>query len=217
MQRKPVLCILMLRTCLRNLDVRASALVCPACRALWCQLSGTGLPSDDGRHREQVMNVLASRTAAIAATLLVPLLLLVACSHASRPLPPPVTLSFCGYTPQVRPDVVLVVCNTGDITARNLVWSGWGKPTATARGSAIVDLCAYVDCASPDLVSVAFDATASRIVQCSPSTRAYSTLQYSFPDGSPFQGMPANVLSADEAAGASQPVPPANQTVSLTC
>ncbi len=163
------------------------------------------------------MNVSASRTAAIAATLLVPLLILVACSRASRPLPPPVTLSFCGYAPQVRPDVVLVVCNTDDITAMNLVWSGWGKPTARATGSAIVDLCAYVDCASPNDVSVAFDVTASRIVRCSPSTRAYSTLQYSFPDGSPFRGVPANVQSADEAEGASQPIPPADQTVSLTC
>jgi hypothetical protein len=163
------------------------------------------------------MNLSASRTAAIAATLLVPLLLLVACSHAGRPLPSPVTLSFCGFTPQVRPDVVLVVCGTDDITARNLVWSGWGKPTTTARGSAIVDLCAYVDCASPDDASVAIDVTASGIVRCSPGTRAYSTLQYSFPGGSPFQSVPANVVSADQAAEASQPVPPPNQTVSLTC
>jgi hypothetical protein len=163
------------------------------------------------------MNVPASRTAAIAATLLVPLLLLAACSPAGRPVPPPVTLSFCGYAPQVRPDVVLVVCGTDDITAGNLVWSGWGKPAATARGSAIVDLCAYVDCASPDDASVPIEVTASGIVHCSPGTRAYSTLRYSFPGGSPFRGVPANVIRADQAAGASQPIPPANQTVSLTC
>jgi hypothetical protein len=163
------------------------------------------------------MNVPASRTAAIAATLLVLLLLLAACSPAGRPVPPPVTLSFCGYAPQVRPDVVLVVCGTDDITAGNLVWSGWGKPAATARGSAIVDLCAYVDCASPDDASVPIEVTASGIVHCSPGTRAYSTLRYSFPGGSPFRGVPANVIRADQAAGASQPIPPANQTVSLTC
>jgi hypothetical protein len=56
--------------------------------------------------------------------------------------------------------------------------------------------------------------TASKIVHCSKNTRAYSTLRYAFPDGSPFQGVPANVQAS---FGQGQPVPPANQTVSLTC
>src|ERR1700733_3553416 len=43
---------------------------------------------------------------------------------------------------------------------------------------------------------------------------ARSYWRYAFPDGSPFQGVPANVQAS---FGQGQPVPPANQTVSLTC
>ena len=114
------------------------------------------------------------------------------------------------------PDVVLVVCNTDDITARNLIWSDWGKPTASARGSATVNLCAYEDCASGNYVSVTIEMTASKIVHCSKNTRAYSMLRYAFPNGSPFQGVPATVKTSGS-FGQDQPVPPANQAVSLTC
>jgi hypothetical protein len=71
------------------------------------------------------MNVLARKTCAAAAISVFPPLLLIACSHAAKPVPPPVTLGFCGSNPQTMPDVVLVVCNTNDITARNLIWSDW--------------------------------------------------------------------------------------------
>jgi len=38
-------------------------------------------------------------------------------SRPRPPSPPSVTLSYCGSAPQATPDVVLVVCNTDDITA----------------------------------------------------------------------------------------------------
>ena len=79
---------------------------------------------------------------------LVAALVLGGCGQVPRPGPPPVELGYCGSNLQVKPDVVFVICNTDDITARNLAWSGWGKPTATAKGSATVDLCAYSDCAN---------------------------------------------------------------------
>ena len=115
--------------------------------------------------------------------------------HQARS-PPPVTLGFCGSNPQVMPDVVLVVCNTNDITGRNLIWAGWGKPTATAKGSATVDLCAYEDCISGEYTSVPIEMTASKIMHCSKNTRAYSTLRYLFPDGSPFQDVPTTVKTS---------------------
>jgi len=161
------------------------------------------------------MSLRAGKTTAVVVALMCALLL-TACSNAAQPAPPPVMLGFCGYTLQVKPDVVLVVCNTNDITARNLTWSGWGEPTATAKGSALVDLCSFTDCADGNYVSVPIEMAASKIVHCSKSTRAYSTLRYVFPGGSPFQGMPSFVYSP-----AYYPefgtVPPANQTVSLTC
>lgn len=162
------------------------------------------------------MNVLAGKTRAIVAISMFPLPFLTACSHATKPVPAPVALGFCGSNPQVMPGVVLVVCNTDDITARNLIWADWGKPTATAKGSATVDLCAYEDCASGDYVSVPIEMTASKIMHCSKNTRAYSTLRYLFPNGSPFQDVPASVKTSGS-FGQDQPVPPADQTVSLTC
>jgi hypothetical protein len=158
------------------------------------------------------MSLRAGKTiTAVVVALMFPLLL-TACGHAAKPVPPSVMLGFCGYTLQVKPDVVLVVCNTDDITARNLTWSGWGEPTATAKGSAVVDLCAFTYCASPDIVSVPIEMAASKIVHCSKNTRAYSTLRYVFANGSPFAGMPS--VAYTPVFGT---VPPANQTVSLTC
>ena len=164
-----------------------------------------------GLGSDRVMIVRAGKTTAVVAAS-ISVLLLTACSHAAKPVPPSVMLGFCGYALQVKPDVVLVVCNTNDITARNLTWSGWGEPTATAKGSAIVDLCAFSDCANANYVSVPIEMAASKIVHCSKNTRAYSTLRYVFPAGSPFAGVPSAAYSP-----AYGTVPPANQTVSLTC
>ena len=151
---------------------------------------------------------------------LAPLLLLSACSHAAAPAPPAppaVTMSFCGSNPQVKPDLVLVVCNTDDITARNLAWIDWGKQMATARGTAIVDLCAYEDCHTGGFGSVSVTVIASNIVHCAKNTRAYSTLRYAFPGGSPWPGTPADMNTSGYIAGPNRVLPPANQTVSLTC
>jgi len=164
------------------------------------------------------MSLPTGTSKAVVAALMFPLLLLMACSHAApKPAPAPVTLGFCGGNPQVRPDVVLVVCDTDDITARNLAWSDWGMPTASARGSAVVDLCAYEDCASGAYVSVPIEMTVTKIVRCAKDARAYSTLRYAFPDGSPFKGVPAAVSTPSSVGGEDQPLPPSNQTVNLTC
>jgi hypothetical protein len=160
--------------------------------------------------------VLAGKTRMIVAILAFPLLFLTACSGATRPIRPPVTLGFCGSSPQVRPDVVMVVCNTNDITAENLTWSDWGKPTATANGSAVVDLCSYEDCANPDDILVPIEVTVSKIMKCGKNAHAYSTLRYIFPNGSPFRDVPASVIE-NESSSYGESVPPANQTVRLTC
>ena len=46
---------------------------------------------------------------------------------------------------------------------------------------------------------------------------AYSVLRYTFPRGSPFQGLSAGDTGPGLFGGQNQPVPPENQTVSLTC
>jgi hypothetical protein len=158
------------------------------------------------------------RTPRLAATsTMLPVLLLVACAHAAAPAPPPVTLSFCGGNPQPMPAVIEVVCNTDDITARNLVWTAWGKPVATARGTALVDQCAYEDCHTGAFSSVPIRLMASKIAHCPKGERAYSTLRYVFADGSPWPGLPANLNTSGYIAAPGRPLPPANQTVSLSC
>jgi hypothetical protein len=166
--------------------------------------------------------------AVVAVLIFFPLLLVAACSGASQPAPRPVTLSYCGGGAQVRPDVVLVVCNTNDITATSLTWSDWGKPTATAKGSALVDLNSYEASSTPDYVRLPIEIAVSKIVNCAKSAQAYSTLRYAFPDGSPFQGVPADVKNLaneqdgpvpakGQTDGIDMYYPPANQTVSLAC
>ncbi|HUC25659.1 MAG TPA: hypothetical protein VMA73_23380 [Streptosporangiaceae bacterium] len=150
-------------------------------------------------------------------TTLLPVLLLAACGHAAAPAPPPVTLSFCGSDPEPMPTVVEVVCNTDDITARNLVWQSWGKPAATANGTAAVDLCAYEDCHTGSYGDVPVTLIASKIKDCAKNTRAYSTLRYVFPDGSPWPGVPANANTSGFIAAPDRTLPPADQTVALTC
>ena len=166
------------------------------------------------------MNVLARATSAVAmAALLVPLLLLSACSHpagagtgATR-----VTMANCGVSPQVEPTVVNVICGTTDITARDLRWSAWGKPVATAIGTAVVDLCAFSDCHTGSFKAVPIVVAASKIGRCGHGTRGYSRLQYMFVGRSPFAGLPANVNFSNFMTGAARPGPPHDQTVSLTC
>jgi hypothetical protein len=152
---------------------------------------------------------------AIAAQLSV--LFLPGCGHSAAPVPPAVTMSFCGSDPQPMPTVVEVVCNTDDITARNLVWTSWGKPTTTAKGMAVVDLCAYEDCHSGAFGSVPIELIASKVAACAKDKRAYTALRYVFVDGSPWPGIPADMKTSGYIAGPNRVLPPRNQTVELAC
>jgi hypothetical protein len=156
----------------------------------------------------------SARTAAIAGLLAAPLI--AACGHAAAPAPPTVTLSSCGGDAQSAPTIIEVVCNTDDITARNLAWSAWGKPTATADGVAVVDLCAYEDCHTGSFGTVPIRLVATRIGACG-AKRAYTTLRYVFTHGSPWPGVPADMNTAHYMVGSSRPLPPPDQTVGLTC
>jgi hypothetical protein len=148
----------------------------------------------------------------------VTVLLLAACgSRAAAPAPPPVTISACGGSPQATPGLILVVCNTDDITASDLKWTAWGQPTATASGTALVDLCAYEDCHTGAFGTVPIRLMASKIVRCVKNTRAYSTLRYAFPDGLPWPGIPADLNTSGYLAGPKRVLPPADQTVTLGC
>ncbi len=163
------------------------------------------------------MKAPSRNTRAIVAFLCFPLLFLAACDGASESGPPPVRISYCGLKPQVRPEVIVVTCTNDSITAINLTWSAWGKPKATAKGSAQIDLCAYayMDCAQGDYTSVPIVVFASQIRKCSRNAHAYSTLRYTFPHGSPW-GQPSKKAEKYQWIPQNQ-LPPANQIVSLTC
>jgi hypothetical protein len=155
------------------------------------------------------------RRAALAALFCVPLI--AGCGGPAAPVGPAVTLSFCGDDPQPTPTVVQVVCNTDDITARDLAWAGWGQPTATAKGVAVVDLCAYEDCHTGAFGTVSIRLIASKIGACGNDRRAYTTLRYVFIGGSPWAGVPADMKTSNYIAGAGRPLPPADQLVELAC
>jgi hypothetical protein len=159
----------------------------------------------------------ARTRAAAMATAVLPWLLLSACSHPASPAPTRVTMAYCGSGPQVRPDVLEIVCGTSDITADNLAWSSWGRQIATGVGTAVVDTCAYEDCHTGSFTSVPIVVVASQLVRCGPAM-GYSRLQYVFVGDSPFSGLPANSGNfSDFIAAPDRPAPPANQVVSLTC
>jgi len=143
------------------------------------------------------------------------LLALTACSRATAAVP--VTLALCGTSPAVAPDLIQVICNTDDITARNLTWSAWGKPAATGRGIAVVDVCAYIDCHTGGFSTAAIVLRASGLMQCGKHEVAYASLHYSWVHGSPWPGMAATASTSGFLAGAGRPIPPASQTVTLTC
>jgi hypothetical protein len=146
-------------------------------------------------------------------------LLVTGCGHAPAPAPAPatVTMSYCGSDSQTAPAIVEVVCNTDDITARNLAWTAWGKPTATGRGVAVVDLCAYEDCHTGSFGTVPIRLVATRISACGTNKRAYMTLRYVFTDGTPWPGVPADMNTSHYMVGSHRPLPPPDQTVGLTC
>ena len=159
------------------------------------------------------------RRVVVVAALACAVVALAACSHATGAgrAPAAVTLAYCGNRPQVRPTVIGVICETNDITARELTWTHWGRPTATAIGTAVVDTCAFADCHSGEYSPFPMVVIASRIVRCPQHARAYSRLQYVFVGPSPFAGLPAHMSFKNFMVGASRPGPPPHQTVSLRC
>lgn len=141
------------------------------------------------------------------------------CAHPVRTVPPPPAawLSLCGTSPQPAPGVLVVICNTSDLTARNLAWTGWGDPTATAAGTAVVDLCAYEDCHTGAFTAVPVKLTVSQVKACPGGKRAYTVLRYAFPRGSPWPRLPAGFSTEHYIAAPGRPLPPADQAVKLTC
>ena len=159
----------------------------------------------------------AGKLRRVAMAGLLPGLFVTGCGHAAAPAPATVTMSYCGGDSQTAPAIVEVVCNTDDITARDLAWTGWGKPTATGRGVAVVDLCAYEDCHTGSFGTVPIRLVATRISACGANKRAYTTLRYVFIDGSPWPGVPADMNTSHYMVGSHRPLPPPDQTVGLTC
>jgi hypothetical protein len=161
----------------------------------------------------------ASRAGTVAAAVTVLALVLAACTHPapSRTPPPSVTMAFCGGSAQARPTVVEVICATNDITARNLTWSGWGHPVATASGTGVVDLCAAEDCHTGEYASASIVLIASDLAPCHGQSRGYQRLQYVFVGTSPFQGVSASQNFSGYIAAPGRPGLPANQTVRLNC
>jgi hypothetical protein len=126
-------------------------------------------------------------------------------------------IAYCGGKRQVRPTTINIICGVNDITAQRLAWSGWGSSFATARGTAVVDLCSFEDCHMGQYSGYPIVLVASKLTSCSPGQRAYARLQYVFVGTSPFQDLPAHLSFKGYISGAARPGPPPHQTVSLDC
>lgn len=158
-------------------------------------------------------------TAALAAGLTA-MLALTACSPASTPAKAAasVTMTDCNGLHHSQPGIVDVVCESDAITARSLDWSGWGSAVATAKGTAVVDLCAFTDCHTGSYGSFPIVLVASKVVKCAKGKQRYSRLQYVFVGHDPFAGLlPKNLGIANSLFGSHRPGPPHNDTVTLPC
>lgn len=146
---------------------------------------GTGLAALRGQGR------------ALAGALALALLLASACTAQGGPAARARTsrtarLADCGQRPQVRPDVLAIICSDSGIIARDLHWSSWGKPVATAVGTAVVNLCELTDCHTGSYRPYPIVLVASRLSACPGGWRGYTRLQYLFVGRQPFpHGNPA--------------------------
>lgn len=160
----------------------------------------------------------------IAALALTAALTLTACTPSTVPsatparAAKPITMTDCNGLSHARPQIVTVVCESDAITARQLTWSAWGKPAATAIGTAVVDYCAWEDCHTATYSAYPIVVIASKIVTCAKGRPVYSRLQYTFVGRSPFAGLPTKHLGIRNSMfGSHRPGPPHNETVSLPC
>jgi hypothetical protein len=134
------------------------------------------------------------RGLALTGALAVAALLAGGCAHAAGPAAgaAPARLSDCGGSPQARPAVVVILCADSGIVAHDLRWSGWGKPVATATGTAVVNTCEYTDCHTGSYRSYPVVVVLSRLSACAGGRPGYRRLQYLFVGAQPFgEGNPA--------------------------
>ena len=130
--------------------------------------------------------------------------------HPAAGQGPAVRLAVCGGRPQARPTVVVIGCANNSIIVKNLAWSGWGRPVATAVGTAVVNLCAVEDCFNSDAHAYPVVLIASGTRGCPQGLRAYSQVQYVFAGRSPLLAVPARLMSAGG-------VPQATEVVTVGC
>jgi hypothetical protein len=139
-------------------------------------------------------------------------------ASSARAAAKPVTMTDCNGLHHTTPPIVTVICQSDAITARNLTWSAWGTPVATAIGAAVVDACAFEDCHTATYSAYRIVVIASKIVKCAKGRQVYSRLQYVFVGHSPFADLPTKGLGiANSLFGSHRPGPPHNDTVSLPC
>jgi hypothetical protein len=131
----------------------------------------------------------------------------------------PVTMRNCSDSGrQAKPDLIFVICASDAITAKTLTWARWGKPVATATGTATVNWCAFEGCAYGEYDNYRIVLVASKLVQCPKGGQQYSRMQYVFVgDDNPFEGLPKNFKLTNELFGSHMPGPANNETVSLPC
>jgi hypothetical protein len=109
-------------------------------------------------------------------------LLTAGCSQAAKPAVPagPSRLADCVGHPQVRPAMVIVRCADTSLTARNLKWSDWGAPVATATGTAVINNCEFQDCHTGSYSAHRVVLVVSGALACPKGGRAYAKIQTMF-------------------------------------
>ncbi|MFB7462452.1 hypothetical protein ACFCZ1_02900 [Streptomyces sp. NPDC056224] len=103
------------------------------------ETSGDGRPARAPRSRVRTATLLCAAAALVAAT--VPAS--ARSGAAPTPTPPPgtVVVADCFAQAQVRPEEYLLACGDGNNRLVGLRWDTWGRRTATATGTDMVNDC----------------------------------------------------------------------------
>src|SRR4051812_24203986 len=91
--------------------------------------------------------------------------------------------------PEFKPASVILACGDASLGATNVVWSSWGKKSASGAGTGQLNDC-KPNCAQGKTKTAPMSLRASKPQTCSNGKRVFSKLAYTWTSGAPVGNAP---------------------------